>query len=289
MGRRAAALILALTLNPATLRAQEIMLTVTAPSADVYKGPSNVTPVIGHVARGTVLPVSRNLGSWVRVPWPGAQDGMGYVHVTMGRIGGPQGDAPMTSGAAGRATPAPVTTTRAPMTKTSVGEPVMLRRQLNITPASHIVGIGGLVGSPTTFGGTARVWTRNRLGVQVGFTRDAMTSDVAPGRVTSMQIEPGVVYGVFDRFSDYIWLRPYVGTVASLRHQTFSVAAPIAQPSTTDSGIGFRVFGGGELTFASLPQFGISADAGYRRLPTPFPGFEPDRMSVSISGHWYVK
>ena len=54
MGRRAALLILALTLNPATLRAQEAVLTVTAQSADIYKGPSNVTPVIGHVARGTV-------------------------------------------------------------------------------------------------------------------------------------------------------------------------------------------------------------------------------------------
>jgi hypothetical protein len=65
--------------------------------------------------------------------------------------------------------------------------------------------------------------------------------------------------------------------------------APIAQPSTADNGIGFRVFGGSELTFASVPQFGISADVGYRRLPTPFVGFEPDRMSVSIAGHWYVK
>jgi hypothetical protein len=288
MGRRAAALILALTLNPAILRAQDIVLTVTAASADVYKGPSNVTPVIGHVARGAVLPVSRNLGSWVRVPWPDAADGTGYVHVTMGRIGGPQADTPMNAAAARRSA-APVTTTPAPNTRTSVGEPVMLRRQLNITPASHIVGIGGLIGSPTAFGGTARVWSRNRLGIQVGFTRDAITSDAAAGRVTSMQIEPGIVYGVVDRFSDYLWIRPYVGTVASLRHQTYSVAAPIVQPSTSDNGIGFRVFGGGELTFASLPQFGISGDVGYRRLPTPFVGFEPDRINVSISGHWYVK
>ena len=75
MIRRAAALVLALTLNPTLLRAQDTVLTVNVSSADVHKGPSTVTPVIGHVSRGTVLPVSRNLGSWVKIAWPGAQDG----------------------------------------------------------------------------------------------------------------------------------------------------------------------------------------------------------------------
>jgi len=67
MVRRLAAVVLALALNPAPVRAQEAVLTVTVASADVHKGPSTVTPVIGHVSRGTVLPVSRNLGSWARV------------------------------------------------------------------------------------------------------------------------------------------------------------------------------------------------------------------------------
>ena len=85
MLRRMAAVILALTLNPAVVGAQDTVLTVTVQTADLYTGPSNVTPVIGHVARGTVLPVSRNLGSWARVPWPDAVDGVAYVHVSMGR------------------------------------------------------------------------------------------------------------------------------------------------------------------------------------------------------------
>ena len=89
MFRRAAAVVLALTLNPALLRAQDTVLTVTVPSADVYKGPSNVTPVIGHVPRGTVLNVSRNLGGWVKIAWPDAQDGLGYVRASMGRVGAP--------------------------------------------------------------------------------------------------------------------------------------------------------------------------------------------------------
>jgi hypothetical protein len=67
MVRRMAAVVLAVTLNPTPVRAQDAVLTVTVLSADVHKGPSTVTPVIGHVSRGTVLPVSRNLGSWAKV------------------------------------------------------------------------------------------------------------------------------------------------------------------------------------------------------------------------------
>src|SRR5258708_13714360 len=107
MIRRAAALILALTLNPALLRAQGTVLTVNVPSADVYKGPTTITPVIGHVARGTVLPISRNLGSWVKIAWPDAPDGVGYVHVTMGRLGPPSADPPPSTASPPPPSPSP--------------------------------------------------------------------------------------------------------------------------------------------------------------------------------------
>jgi len=289
MIRRAAALILALTLNPALLRAQDTVLTVNVPSADVYKGPTTVTPVIGHVSRGTVLPISRNLGSWVKIAWPDAPDGVGYVHVTMGRLGPPSADAPVRNvSPAVSSASAPVTATIPLRGRTSVGEQVVPRGQLN-TPASHIFGVGGLVGSMSNVGATARGWRNNRLGIQVGFTRDAMTSAGGVGRVTSMQFEPGVVYGLFDHVSDYVWIRPYVGSVLSFRHQTLKVSAPAAMEPASDNGIGFRVFGGSELTFAGVPRFGLSAELGYRRFPTPFPEFEADRLSVSIAGHWYIK
>src|SRR5882672_10506179 len=42
MIRRAAALTLALTLSPALLHAQDTVLTVNVPAADVYKGPTTV-------------------------------------------------------------------------------------------------------------------------------------------------------------------------------------------------------------------------------------------------------
>jgi hypothetical protein len=73
MTRRAAAIVLALTFTRAVLHAQDATLTVIVPSADVHKGPSTITPVIGHMSRGAALPVSRSLESWVRIPWPSAR------------------------------------------------------------------------------------------------------------------------------------------------------------------------------------------------------------------------
>ena len=203
MLRCAAAVVLALTLNPTLVRAQGAMFTVNVPSADVYKGPSNVTPIVGHASRGTVLPVSRNLGSWVKVPWPGTPDGVGYVHVTMGRIGPVNGEArAANTSPRASAAPAPAKAATPPVARTSASEHAAPRAQASVMPPSHIFGVGGLVGSMSTVGATARAWHDNRLGIQLGFTRDAMTSDSAAGRVTSVQFEPAVVYALFDRVTD---------------------------------------------------------------------------------------
>jgi len=94
---------------------------------------------------------------------------------------------------------------------------------------------------------------------------------------------------LFDHVSDYVWVRPYIGSGMSVHHQTLKVSEPAGMERASDNGIGFRVFGGSELTFAGMPRFGLSAELGYRRWPTPFPGFEPNRLSVSIAGHWYIK
>ncbi len=298
MTRRVAAVVVALTIFPAVLYAQETVLTVTVQSADVYKAPSTGAPVVGHASKGTELPVVRNVGSWMQVAWDGAPEGTGYVHTTMGRLNPGNATAPAVS------TPSRATATST-STSTSVSSPstspaaVPLSTQrppasTAVPPAqgttiSHIVGVGGMVGSMSSFGATARWWRKNHLGVQVGVTRDSMSSDTTDGRVTSMQIEPGIVYALFDRVRDYVWVRPYVGSALSFRHATLSVPVPDPNQPTSDNGVGFRVFGGGEFTFATATQFGLSAEVGYRRLPTPFPGFEPDRMSVAIVGHWYIK
>ena len=46
--------------------------------------------------------------------------------------------------------------------------------------------------------------------------------------MTSVQFEPGVVYALFDRANDYVWIRPYVGSVLSFRHETLERHGPVA-------------------------------------------------------------
>lgn len=296
MTRRVAAVVIVLTIFPAVLYAQDNVLTVTVQSADVYKSPSTAAPVVGHASKGTALPVVRNLGSWVKVTWDDAPDSVGYVHTTMGRLNPAAASAPPST--APRASSALASAPTASSSPSSLSSPAPAAVPLATTqrtlppagqgtPISHVVGIGGMVGSMSSFGATARWWHDKHLGVQVGFTRDAMSSETATGRVTSMQIEPGVVYALFDRVPGYVWIRPYVGSALSFRHQTWKDAAPVAPVS--DNGVGYRVFGGSEFTFASVTQFGLSAELGYRHVPTAFAGFEPDRMSVAVIGHWYFK
>ena len=288
MIRRIAAVVLTLALTPALGHAQDTVLTVTAPSADVYKAPSNVTPIVGHASRGAVLPVSRNLGSWVRVAWPGAPDGVGYVHVSMGTLGPASGAAPAASPsprvAAASSATAPIPPVRTPAPARAVARPALTK-----TPEPHLLGIGGLVGPMSTIGASARAWRDDRLGFQLAVTRDAMSSDFAGNRVTATQIEPGVVYGLLDRVTDYVWLRPYVGAALSLRRETLRFPTATGLEPVSDSGMGLRLFGCTEFTFASVPQLGLSVDLGYRHVPTPFVGFEADHLSAAIAGHWYIK
>jgi hypothetical protein len=290
MIRRAAAVVLALSLNPAVLAAQDTVFTVTAPSANVYKGPTTVTPVIGHAPRGTVLPVTRNLGSWAKVPWPDAPDGIGYVHLTMGRLASASGVAAPSADPAPRASdPGAMATPRAPSPAGRIPrDPIVVTDESTGTPISHMLGVGARVASTRNFGATSRVWRNDRVGIQLSFTREAMTSGVSAGRVTSMQVEPGIVYALFDHVSDYVWIRPYVGSGVSFQRQRLNVSSSDAVP-IVDNGFGLRVFGGSELTFASAQRFGLSVEVGYRRLPTPFAGFEPHKLSASLAGHWYIK
>lgn len=305
MSRYAAAVALVLALSPLPLSAQGTMFTVTAESADVHKAPSTGSVVIGHVMRGRTLVVTRELGSWVKVAWPEAEDGNGYLNVTWGTLGqkpavAERSAASTASEPARRTAGAPVTrpvTTQAPQAPASV-EPVthttaaeprpVARRPIYNTPASHLLGIGGRMGnSPAGFGVGARAWRGNRFGIQVDGSRYAMTS-VTASKLTSMELEPSVVVGLHDTVGDYLWIRPYVGSGLMFRHQSLSSGLPGAS-ATTSNGIGWQAFGGGEVTFAGAPQIAVSADLGYRRLRNPVDGFELGGMGLSLSAHWYIK
>ena len=73
MFRRIAMLAIVLvvaTAAAAPALAQEQEITITTAAANVHKGPSTGSPVIGTVPHGTVLEVTRNLGDWVKVRFP---------------------------------------------------------------------------------------------------------------------------------------------------------------------------------------------------------------------------
>jgi hypothetical protein len=290
MLRRAAAVVIMLVLTPALVRAQETVLKVSVQSADVHKGPSVVTPVIGQAPNGTALPVSQNLGSWVKVPWPAAPDGVGYVHVTMGQIVSATGQPATTMPPRLSSTGAPASTfPQMPPAVAPIGRQPVPGDQGSVMRPSHVVGLGGLIASPRGFGITARVWGNRRIAIPLAYTRDTLTNDLISDRVTSTRFEWGLIYSPVDHLSDYVWFRPYAGTVASYGHQTMRVGGPAGLDVASDNGIGYRFFGGSELTFASLPWVGVSFEVGYRKYPTPFVDFETKPVSLSIAGHWYVK
>lgn len=301
MIRHVAAVAMALSLSPAWLCAQTVKLTVTAPSADVHKFASIGSPIIGRAPRGTVLEVTRELGSWVRISWPGGEDGAAFMHVSRGTLtrgttpevgrnaaspsSGPRSGsaAPTTSarGQAPRTSPTPQPTRPAPAQQT---------RQVYITPATHVVGVGGRLGdSMMGFGASARAWGRNHLGFQLAVSRSTLTSTIVPERLNAMDIEPSVLWSLRDQVSDYVWLRPYVGSGVSVRRQSLSLGIPGFGDSTTETGLGYQAFGGGEFTFAGLPRFALSADLGYRWSRMPVEGFDLGGFGMAVSGHWYIK
>jgi len=288
MIRHASAIAVALCLNASWLCAQSTKFTVSAASADVHKSPSTGGPVIGHAPRGTVLEVTRELGSWVKVAWP-AEDGVGYVHVSMGLIARgstpapspPAGFTPEQSAVESARPPAPA----ARLAPTELGRPPAPTRTGYVIPP-HSVGVGGVMTGPSLgFGATARAWSSKRFGFQLEVSRDAVTE--APGHLTSSQFTPSLLYSLRDRVTDYLWVRPYLGGGPSLQHQTLNGAT--ATDSVSDTRLGFQVFGGGEVTFPGMPRFAVSADLGYRSRPTSFAGFELGGLGLSMSGHWYIK
>ena len=48
--------------------------------------PEHGPRIVGQAPRGAVLEVTRDIGSWVKVTWPEAPDGIGYVHRAWARL-----------------------------------------------------------------------------------------------------------------------------------------------------------------------------------------------------------
>ena len=285
MIRQAAAIAVALLLTPAWLQAQNPEFTINVQSANVYKGPSTGSPVIGKAPRGTVLEVTRDLGDWLKVTWPAVPDSTGYVHITTGAKARPMAGEPMTG-----ATPTYVNRpARASLVPANVSyaaiETTDSRGSLYVTPRTHVMGLGGrMAGTTFGYGGTFRGWSRSRLGLQLELSRYSITSSNADtfGTVTSLEFAPSALYSLPDRVADYVWFRPYVGGGVNMHRATQTGFG-------STNKVGFQAFGGGEVTFASFPQFALSADVGYRSTRAPYEGFDLSGARVSLAGHWYWK
>jgi hypothetical protein len=143
-------------------------------------------------------------------------------------------------------------------------------------------------GSTFGFGASARGWSDGPVGAQLEVSRAALTSAGAPDRVTSVQFAPSLLYSLPDRVSGSVWLRPYVGGGLDWYRVRLSSGIPGAT-SVSENRWGLQTFGGGELTFANVPQFALSADVGYHWARTPFAGMDLGGLGLSVSGHWYVK
>lgn len=301
MMRHAASFAMALCLSSAPLWAQGIVFTVNDTPASVHKGPSTVNPVIGTAPHDAVLEVTRELGSWVKVVWPAAEDGVGYVHVSMGSIRHGYAAAPIDGAVAIPPRPPVRTASRSSVAPSAPargaaaargdrgpsGEPAASAP--NVTRPTHIVAVGGLTRGPrVNFGATARAWSRRAFGLQLDMSRES-AGDVATRRVTSTQFTPSVLYSLPSRLTDYVWMRPYVGAGASLQHQTLQDATTGIDTRLSEKRLGFQTFGGGEVTFAAAPRFSVSADLGYQWRPTSFTGVELGGLGVSLSAHWYIK
>jgi hypothetical protein len=290
MFRHVRAAIFVILLSPGLVFAQGATFTITTASADVYKSPSTGSPVIGRAPRGTAHPVTRELGSWVRVEWPTSPDGVGFLHITTGRV--VNGATPeVVRAAAGEAVkaipppPSPVSAYESVITR-----PLNVNRGAPATPVPHVIGLGAglMTGSPMGFGVTARAWRGNRVGLRVDVARLAMGSS-ATTRVTSLQFEPSALVSLTDYVSNYFWLRPYVGAGLTVRHQTLRSGLTGAGGTLSDNSTGFQTFLGTEVTVANAPQLALSADITYSTKRSAFGAFDVGGLGVGLSAHWYVR
>ena len=172
-------------------------LTIKTASASVHKFASIGSPVIGKVQRGTVLEITRNLGSWVEVLWPAGEGGVAFLHVNAGSIDHRSVPDPNRFAA----TPAPSVPASTAVASTAAREQQIAAaiqpgsvRPGYISLPRHILGLGGrMSASAPGFGVTARKWWGNRLGFQFEASRYRLDSITVPGHVASFQFAPSVL------------------------------------------------------------------------------------------------
>jgi len=288
MGRSIAAVIALLCLNPVWLHAQGPAFTVSTASADVHTAPTVASPVLGQAKRGAVLTVTRELGSWVRVAWPAAPDGAGYVHVNMGAVTG--GSPTGITSLAGTASAVTVSsaTTESGLTPATVNAASVTPGYV-VAPA-HIVGFGGQMGHAAFGSGlSTRTWLSDRVGLQLEFARSPLSDPVLEDRRTAVQFSPSVLFALPNLMTDYVWVRPYLGSGPRFLRQTVGMGPQAGGVTLSKNSLGFQAFGGSELTFSSIARFTLSADVRYGWIQEDQVSSELGGLGFAVSAHWYVK
>jgi len=297
MTRTRIAIAAALCLTASTVHAQNTHFTVSTASASVYKAPTNVSPVLGEAKQGTTLEVTRDVGSWVKVAWSNAPDGVGYVRKSSGTMGAlgpavPPTGTKVAATKAAAASPASASAS-APRATSAQGVPVVRPQPSAAVPTGYVApthrfGVGGQVGGSAIGAGfSARAWTPSqKFGVQLDVTHQSMANEVFFTRMSATQFGPRILYAFNDHVSDSTWIRPYVGAGAHVLRASVTDPAGVAMSDTRMSA---QFFGGAELTLSAVPRLGLSADVGYQWYKSPFVGYTLDGMMLGVSAHWYLK
>ena len=151
----------------------------------------------------------------------------------------------------------------------------------------HSLGFGARMDPFRAIGATGRFWTGYGFGVQLDLSRSSVSSSLSPGHMTTFYVSPSVMYPLPGVVRSTFWVRPYLGSGIDVARSTLKNVTP--GMSMNETSVGFKAFGGGELTFASAPQVTLSVDLGYHRLDSPFTGFDVSGVRASVAGHWYMK
>ena len=179
MTRHLSLVAIVVCLTPSLSRAQGTEFTVKVQTADVRKAPSTGSPIVGQAPRGATLEVTRDIGAWVKVAWPEAPDGVGYVHQSMGTIAQRASrEERLTTTFANLPPPEPEAVPALAATQSAPSIDASSTRTIYVPPPTHFVGLGGqMSGATPGFGFTSRLWSRRRLGVQLDLSQSRLTSD----------------------------------------------------------------------------------------------------------------
>ena len=271
---------------------RDAQFTIKVASADVHKAPTQASPVVGHATQGSVLLVTRELGSWVRVPWPPGPDGEAFVHVSAGTLSrGIVTDSSYISADVARTSASAFSSSSSSSASADPRPAPRAAQSQYVGLPSHTVGVGAVMATEHfAFGGSGRFWFTRHLGAQLQLTHESFTN--ADNDFSTVSFLPSAIVTMRDHVSDYLSLRPYFGGGLTIGHTNMrptTVVGVDPVESSSKSVMGYQFFGGGELTLASVPQIGISLEAGYRHAGESFDGVDASGLTVLASGHWYFR